>query len=199
MIQATGAQSSYALIMLPEEPDLYATLAKATTGDIVYVLIIPGENQRTVIQASEGTETLLKAGTEFETREAAEAAVRTLIQDGFSKQQPGYTFDTLQSTLAVALRLGYTHILDSRHPIQSMPLVNFLGKTTLKEWTGATTTDDGSWEYALDYGKISARPKLQAELPAKPMTGAEFVAAMKPALQKQKSLGGVQSFPLSRN
>jgi hypothetical protein len=198
MIPAAGAQLSYALIMLPEEPDLYATLAKTTTSEIVYVLIIPGE-QRTVIQMSGGAETLLTAGTEFETREAAESTVRALILQGFAKQQPGYTFDTLQSTLAVALRLGYTHILDSRSPIESMPPINFLGKTKLKDWTGATGTDDGLWEYALDYGKISARPKLQAELPAKRMTGAEFVAALKPALEKRKALGGEQSFLLSRN
>jgi hypothetical protein len=199
MIPSTGALSSYALIMLPEEPDLYATLAKRSTGEIVYVLIIPGENQRTVIQISGGAETLLKAGAEFETREAADAAIRALIEQGFAKQEPGYIFDTLQSTLAVALRLGYTHILDSRHAIQSRPPINFLGKTALEDWTGATITDDGSWEYALDYGKINARPKLQVELPAKQMTGAEFVAAMKPALEKRKALGGEQSFPLSRN
>jgi hypothetical protein len=190
---------SYALIMLPEEPDLYATLAKGSTGEIVYVLIIPGENQRTVAQISGGAETPLKAGTEFETREAADAAVRTLIHKGFAKQEPGCTFDALQSTLAVALRLGYTHILDSRHDIHSRPPINFLGKTTLKDWTGVTTTVDGSWEYALDYGKISARPKQRVELPSKRMSGAEFVAAMKPALEKRKALGGEQSFPLSRN
>jgi hypothetical protein len=184
--------------MIMEEPDLFATLTNKATGEIVYLLTIPTEKQRSVIQLSDGNETHLKTGTQFEARDAAESAVRYLLQQGFQQQEPGLTFDTLRSTIAVALRLGYTHILDSSHAIQSRPPINFLGRTTLKDWSGATSVDDGSWEYALDYGKISARPKLQIELPSRVMTGAEFVAVMKPALEARKAAGGERSFALLR-
>jgi hypothetical protein len=144
---------------------------------------------------SEGTESPLKTGSDFETREAAQNAVRNLVDNGFKKQENGVTFDNLQSIRALALRLGYTHILDKR---DALTPANFLGRTPLKDWTGVSGLNDAVWEYAIDYGKISARPKLRVQMPDRKMSGREFVAALKPALDQQKSLGGEQTFPITR-
>jgi hypothetical protein len=180
--------------MFDQEPDLYATLTQST-GEIVYLLIIPDANKRTLILMSTGVESQSTTGTEFETRQLAEESVIELVKNGFQRQAQGMTFDTLQSTKAVALRLGYRFINDPG----SRTALNFLGRTSLADWPGAPGVDDPSWEYALDYAKINARPKLQAQLLQKKMSGKEFAAAMAPAIQKQKATGGEQSFTLTRN
>lgn len=182
--------------MLDEGPDLFATLVKKLTGEIVYLLVIPTENQTILIQMSAGVEKQLKVGAEFEIREFADITVRDLLKNGLEKQEEGFTFDTLHSTRTVALRLGYRFINDPKH---FQTHTNFLGKTSLTEWPGATGADDPSWEYALSYAKITGRPKLQFRVPEKKMSTQEFFSALRPAIEKQRAMGGEQSFSLSQN
>jgi hypothetical protein len=182
--------------MLDEDPDLFATLMNESTGEIVYLLAIPTENQAILIQMSAGVEKQLKAGAEFEIREFADTTVQDLLQNGWKEQEEGFTFDTLHSTRAVALRLGYRFINDQKH---FQTHTNFFGRTSLAEWPGATGADDSSWEYALSHAKITGRPKLQFRVPEKKMNAQEFFSALRPAIEKQRAMGGEQSFSLARN
>jgi hypothetical protein len=177
-----------------DEPDLYATLVNDSTGEIVYLLFIPYGRQRTVVQMSNAEERLLKIGSEYDTRIEIESAERDLIRNGYKKRDPGFTFDTLNSTITLATRLGYRFV---NLPTEAAP--PGFRKTPLADWHAVHGDGGENWEYAYDFPKIVARPKLRPNFPAGgKMSGAQFVGSMQAALRDQRAVGQEQSFQLSK-
>jgi hypothetical protein len=150
--------------MSTQQPHLHATLTAGKEVRHLLIDFVDGSRVTNLIQLSAGSETHLATGTEYEIGQKAEEFVRLWTAEGFKRHSPNDTqdlvYEPLERTVALAKRMGFISLYDSNGPRS-----NFAGVVPLEEWRGVTPKLAGSYDYALGWLKIHARPLLPANHP----------------------------------
>ena len=168
--------------MTPMRPWLYLTLRNNVKHEVRHLLIIfiNGSSETQLIQLTNGVESLLLTGTEYETKLLADTLTQAWIEDEEFEHLPkkGFAFEPLRETVALATRLGYTTVYDSRLKSTTWPKPNFTGEVPLSSWPGLTAKNGGRYLYAVDQMRLHARPSLPpgSEPLIAPTDGKEFAA-----------------------
>lgn len=184
--------------MWTEKPTLHATLRNG--DEVRHLLIYPvdGARETKLVQLSDSVETLIATGPQYEMRQRADALAQLWItSDGF-KSQDGPVFESLERTVALATRMGFTIVWDSRFTKLDRPPLNPTGAVPLATWPGMTPKNGGAYLYALDQMRLLARPTLPRghKLGVAPSDPKEFVAFMKKATELLDTVGPSVEFLL---
>ena len=180
------------------KPTLYASLIKAPENEVRHLLIYPVDAPREMklVQLSGAAETPLATGTEYEMRQKANALVQLWAAEGFKQQDK--VFETLERTVALAMRLGFRIVWDPRFQKMDRPPLNPTGAVPLEQWPGMTAKNGGGYVYALDQVQIHARPTLPPghNLGVAPSDPKEFAAFMLKATALLETVGPFAEFRL---
>jgi len=166
--------------MHTNKPRLYATLTNAAEKSVRHLLVffVDGSRETQLIQICDGVESLVLTGTEFETRQKADALIQQWVtQENFIRPRDGFAFEPLERTISLAKRMGFKIVYDERFKSMTLPNPNLTGAAALSAWPGMTPSNGGGYLYALDQMRLHARPTLppsQEPLIA-PRDGKEFV------------------------
>jgi hypothetical protein len=165
--------------MHTDKPQLYATLTNAAEKSVRHLLVffVDGSRETQLIQICDGVESLVLTGTEFETRQKADALIQQWVtQENFIRPRDGFAFEPLERTISLAKRMGFKIVYDERFKSMTWPNPNLTGAAALSAWPGMTPSNGGGYLYALDQMRLHARPTLppsQEPLIA-PRDGKEF-------------------------
>jgi hypothetical protein len=165
--------------MHTNKPRLYATLTNAAEKSVRHLLVffVDGSRETQLIQICDGVESLVLTGTEFETRQKADALIQQWVtQENFIRPRDGFAFEPLERTISLAKRMGFKIVYDERFKSMTWPNPNLTGAAALSAWPGMTPSNGGGYLYALDQMRLHARPTLppsQEPLIA-PRDGKEF-------------------------
>lgn len=143
--------------MNTHNPRLEASLVRTAHKEVRHLVIdyVDGARETKLVQLSDGVETPIATGTEYEMRQNAEALVRRWVTDeGFKRQSPA--FESLAGVVALATKLGFTTVYDAS--VQGLP--NLTGEVPLGSWPGMTPKNGGGYVYALDHSYLLAQPTL---------------------------------------
>jgi hypothetical protein len=102
--------------MHTNKPRLYATLTNAAEKSVRHLLVffVDGSRETQLIQICDGVESLVLTGTEFETRQKADALIQQWVtQENFIRPRDGFAFEPLERTISLAKRMGFKIVYDS--------------------------------------------------------------------------------------
>jgi hypothetical protein len=167
--------------MHTNKPRLYATLTNAAEKSVRHLLVffVDGSRETQLVQICDGMETLVLTGTEFETREKANALIQQWVtQENFTRPHDGYAFEPLERTISLARRMGFKVVYDARFKNMTWPNPNLTGAAALSSWPGMAPENGGGYLYALDQMRLHAQPTLPpgGEPLVAPTDGKEFAA-----------------------
>jgi len=162
------------------KPWHYATLTRADEARHLLIAPFNGPAGTELIQISGGIESSLAMGTEYETKQQADAIAQIWAEDeGFTcLARDKFAFEPLEHVKVLAARMGFTGVYDLRFKRSGFPNPNFMGEVPLSSWPGLTPRNGGRYLYALDQMRLHARPALpvQAGPIVAPTGGAEYIA-----------------------
>jgi hypothetical protein len=162
-----------------ERPWLYATLTKGKEVRHLLILFLNGSAATELVQLSDGFDSSIATGTEYEMKEKADSIVQLWVtQDNFARPREGFAFESLARTIALAMKMGYTTVYDRSYAKMDRPPFNLTGAVSLSTWPGMSPKNGGGYEYALDQMRLHARPTLppSPEPLIAPSGGKEFAA-----------------------
>jgi len=143
---------------------LHATLVKAPGNEVRHLLIYPvdGAREMRLVQLSDGVETPIGTGTQYEMREKASALASLWItSEGFKRPKEEFAWEPLERTAVLAMRMGLTTVYDPSYAKIDPPRsYNLTGEVPLSTWPGMTPRNGGGYLYALDQTTLRARPTL---------------------------------------
>ncbi len=147
-------------------PTLYATAQKGKEVRHLLIISVDGSRATQLIRLIQGVEELIGAGTEFEMKEMANGHLKLWAeQEGFQTPRSGYAFEPLESTIALATRMGFTVIYDERFKNTTRAPLNLTGAVPLANWPGIEGKNGGTYVYAVDQMRLYAHPTLPATHP----------------------------------
>ncbi len=143
---------------------LHATLTKASDNQVRHLLIdlIDGARETQLVQLCAGVETPLATGTQYEMgQKADELAQLWATNEGFKRPPEGkLVFEPLERTVALAMKMGFTILYDTRYKRTDRPPFNLTGAVPLRTWPGMTPQNGGAYAYAFDLMRLHAWPTL---------------------------------------
>lgn len=152
--------------MFNHGPTLYATVQKGKEVRHLLIISVDGSRVTQLIQLIHGVEELIGTGTEFEIKETADGRLKLWAeQEGFQTPRTGYAFESLESTIAVATKMGFSVIYDERFKNTVRPPFNLTGAVPLAGWPGIEGKNGGTYVYALDQMRLYAHPTLSPTHP----------------------------------
>jgi len=164
-------------------------------------VFVNGSAETQLVQFTNGIETLVSSGTEYETKLHADVLAQAWTSDeGFSLVKEGHAFEPLPAVIALARKLGVEVVYDNRfkavkpgHPL------NLTGAVPLKNWSGMAAKNGGSYRYALDGVRLTAQPVLADSLRGAiaPGDGAAFAKFMLNHMAALKAVGPTVAFVVS--
>jgi len=186
--------------MTREKPLLYATLANAQETRHLLIFFENGSSETNLIQITNGVETLVFTGTEYEAKQKADALVQLWkTEENFIRSREGYAYEPLERTIALAKKMGFTIVYDPRFKKVDRPPLNLTGAVSLSSWLGMMAKNGGGYAYALDQMRLYARPTLppSSEPLIAPSDGREFAAFMLKQKAVLDAVGPFQEFILA--
>lgn len=142
--------------------------------------LVDGAHETNLVRLSDGLETPIATGTQYEMQQKADALVQLWITNEGFKLPPNDkpVFEPLERTVALAMRMGFTIVWDPRFRKLDRPPLNPTGAVPLATWPGLTPENGGGYEYAFDQMRLHARPTLPPghELGIAPSDPKEFAA-----------------------
>ena len=164
------------------------------------ILFLNGSAATELVQMSDGVESSIATGTEYEMKQRAEAMAQMWIKDEkFTRlASDKFEFESLDRTISLAMKMGFTIVYDQRFKKMEWPNPNFTGAMPLSSWPGMAAQNGGSYEYALDQMTLHARPTLppSPEPLVAPTGGQEFAAFMLKHMAALKNVGPFADFIL---
>jgi hypothetical protein len=150
--------------MSTEKPILHATLTNAPGTEVRHLLIyfVNGARETRLVQLSNGLETPIATGTQYEMSQKADAVARLWItNEGFKRPKENFVFEPLERTVALAMKMGFTIVYDPSYAKIDPPRsFNLTGAVPLNSWPGMTPKNGGGYVYAFDQMRLYARPTL---------------------------------------
>jgi hypothetical protein len=184
-----------------EKPWLYMSLIKDQQARHLLLIFHNGSADTELVLMKDGVASSLAHGTEYETKEQAEAIAQIWIEDErFARvARDKFVWEPLAQTIALARKLGFTGVYDRRSIKTTWPNPNFTGEVPLSSWLGMTPKNGGRYLYALDQMRLHCRPALPAGLGplVAPTAGQEFAAFMLKYKEKLDTVGTSQVFVLN--
>lgn len=175
-----------------EKPWLYITLTKGRQARHLLILFLNGSADTELVLMENGVASSLARGTEYETKEQAEAIAQIWVEDEqYTRLGPDkLAWEPLAATMALAEKMGFTSVYDGRFVKRTWPNPNFTGEVPLASWPGMTPKNGGEYCYALDHIRLHARPALPESVGkiVAPSDGKEFAAF---ALKYKAILDGI--------
>ena len=173
--------------MAIQKIQLHATLVGGNQVRHLLIDFVDGSHVTNLVQLSTGSEVQLATGTRYETSQKADEWARHLeINEGYKRLPPDKpASEPLESTIALAKRLGHTVLWDNRYKTA----FNLTGEVLLDDWRGMTPKGSlGYYLYALDGLHILALPTLPPDHPLNDpsrhkLEGAAFIAQYVAALE----------------
>jgi hypothetical protein len=188
--------------MTTGKPNLYASFTKAD-NDARYLIIesLDGPRVTNLSQMSNGIETHIGTGTEYEMRTKADDLIKSWTKDeGFHwLSDKELAWEPLAKTVALARRMGFIALYDGRFKQMNRLPLNPLGIVALDEWPGMTPKNGGGYEYALGLITLHARPTPPPNsLPTvAPIGGKEFAEFVLKHIELRNSVGPTVEFILT--
>jgi hypothetical protein len=175
---------------------LHTSLSKTPGFEARHLLIefVNGSRETKLIQMSNGSDTILDTGTEYDMTQKADALARDWkINEGFTTpKQNEYVFEPLQRTIALAMRLGFTILFDQRG---KLPVT-----VPLNTWPGLTAKNSGIYVYAFNQEQILAWPTLPLDHPlsAFPADSKDHVNHLAKINNFLNTVGAAETFTLGK-
>ncbi len=188
--------------MTTGKPNLYASFTKAE-NHARYLIIesLDGSRVTNLSQMSNGIETHIGTGTEYEMRTKADDLIKSWTKDeGFHwLSDKELAWEPLAKALTLARRMGFIAVYDGRFKQMNRLPLNPLGIVSLDEWPGMTPKNGGGYEYALGLLTLHARPTPPPNsLPiVAPTGGKEFAEFMLKHIELRNSVGPTVEFILT--
>jgi hypothetical protein len=188
--------------MTTGKPNLYATLTKAES-DPRYLIIqsVDGSRATELSQMSNGVETLIGTGSEYEMRTKADELIKSWTKDeGFHwLSDREFAWEPLSKAVALARRMGFIALYDASFKQMNRLPLNPLGVVALDGWPGMTPKNGGGYEYALGLLTLHARPTLSPNLlpTVAPTGGNEFAEFLLKHIELRNSVGPAAEFILT--
>lgn len=182
--------------------NLYARLIKRDNS-ARYLIIesVDGSTTTKLSQMSNGIETPIRIGTEYETRTNADDLIKSWTKDeGFHcLSDKELAWEPLAKIVPLARRLGFVALYDDRFKQMNRLPLNPLGIVPLDEWPGMTPKNGGGYEYALGLMRLHARPTPPpSSLPTvAPTDGKQFAQFALKHIELCNSVGPTVEFILT--
>ena len=162
---------------------------------------VDGSRETKLVQLSNGVETYIGTGTEYEMGQKADELVRLWVtNEGFRHPRKNeFAFEPLGPAKALAMKMGFTFLYDPRYRKMDRPPFNVTGAAPLSTWPGMTPKNGGGYVYAFDLMTLYARPTLPPhhEPLVAPSGGQEFAAFALKAIAILKTVGPHAEFILA--
>src|SRR5713101_1378488 len=150
--------------MTRTKPWHYLTLKNSGKNEVRHLLIIfaNGSAETQLVQFTNGVESIIATGTEYETKLQADTLAQVWNEDEKFECLPQgtFAFEPLERTVPLAMKLGFTLVYDERFKTKDWPNPNFTGAVPLSKWPGLTAKNGGGYNYALDQMRLYAQPTL---------------------------------------